>query len=119
MGVYRYQAPFVNTVFFTGPRGMADAVRDGNVVEIDDALAAKVRGWYGDGALVAVSPSASAEDAREDQPAPDFPDVGSLSAADVQKLAKALGYDGPRRKAAALAYLQTLDADRVRAALEG
>ena len=118
MGVYRYQAPHANTVFYTGDRGMSDAVRDGDVVEIDESLAVKVRDWYGDGALVAVH-SADAEVAREDQPAPDFPDVGGLSAVDVHKLAKALGYGGPRRKAEALAYLQTLDADRVRAALKG
>ena len=118
MGVYRYQAPHANTVFYTGDGGMADAVRDGDEVEIDESLAARVRGWYGDKSLVAVR-SADAEIAREDQPAPDFPDVGGLSAVDVHKLAKALGYDGPRRKAEALAYLQTLDADRVRAALEG
>ena len=117
MGAHRFQPSGARTILPASFAGRL--VRAGDVVELTDEQASAVVKWYGDRALVAVSPSVSAEDAREDQPAHDFPDVAGLSAVDVHKLAKALGYDGPRRKAEALAYLQTLDADRVRAALEG
>jgi len=116
MGAYRFQPAGARTILPASFAGRP--VRAGDVVDLTDEQASAVVKWYGDGALVAVH-SADAELAREDQPAHDFPDVGGLSAVDVHKLAKALGYDGPRRKAKALAYLQTLDADRVRAALEG
>lgn len=118
MAAHRFQPPGACTVLPASFAGRV--VGAGDVVDLTDEQAQAVVGWYGPGALVPVrDPSVAADDAREDQPAPDFPDVGGLSAADVHKLAKALGYDGPRRKAEALAYLQTLDADRVRAALEG
>lgn len=61
-------------------------------------------------------PPAAAADAEKQAPisTPPLP----VKAAAVVRLARALGYDGPRKKAAALEYINTRPAEAVAAALE-